>query len=271
MSDLDKAAAVIRERAKSAPGVAIVLGSGLGGFAAQVEDAIRIPYGELPGWPISTAIGHVGELVLGAFKGAPIAVMRGRAHLYEGHAPEKVVYGVRALYRAGVRTFVFTNAAGGLREDYTPGDLALITDHLNLQGVSPLTGRNDDTLGPRFPDMTNAYDADLRQAAHAAAKRAKVTLKEGIYAALPGPAYETPAEVRMLRGLGADLVGMSTAPEVVAARHMGAKCVGISCITNMAAGMTAGAIDGDHVIAVGAAAQDKMTALLGELVPALAT
>lgn len=264
-----EAAAFIAQRAKIKPRAGIILGSGLGGFADQIENAVTIPYGEIPGWPVSTAIGHAGTLVLGDFKGTPVAVMRGRAHLYEGHAPDKVVFGVRALKALGAETFVITNASGGVRTDLAPGDLVLITDHLNLQAQSPLMGKNDDSLGPRFPDMSNAYDAALRAKAHAAAKKLGQTLKEGVYAALLGPTYETPAEVRMLRVLGADLAGMSTVAEVIATRHMGAKVLAISCVTNMAAGILDAPIDGDHVIAVGKAAQGRLTALLGEIIPAL--
>lgn len=266
---IEAAFAAIRQRTDIAPRVAIVLGSGLGGFAACVEAPVEIAYGDIPGWPISTAIGHAGTLVLGRFKDVPIAVMRGRAHLYEGHAPDKIVFGVRVLAWLGVATFVFTNAAGAVREDYAPGELVLIADHLNLMGTSPLIGPNDDALGPRFLDMSNAYDADLRALARQAGERLGQSLKQGIYAGLIGPAYETPAEVRMVAALGGDLVGMSTIPEVIAARHLGRKCLAISCVTNMAAGLATAPIDAGHVIAIGAAAQSRLTALLGEIVPAL--
>ena len=249
--------------------VAVVLGSGLGGFADQIEDAVEIPYGEIPGWPVSTAIGHAGTLVLGSFAGVPVAVMKGRAHLYEGHAAERVVFGVRVLGRLGASTLVLTNACGGVREDLEPGQLVLVSDHLNLQGTSPLVGRNDDELGPRFPDMSDAYDSELRVIAHAAAARVGETLVEGVYAAWLGPAFETPSEIRMIRGLGADLVGMSTVPEVLAARHMGIRCLALSCVTNMAAGILPEPIDADHVIAVGSKAQRRLTALLAEILPAL--
>lgn len=266
---IDEAVAAIRARSSATPRVAVVLGSGLGGFAERIEDAVEIPYGDIPGWPPSTALGHAGTLVLGSFAGVPVAVMRGRAHLYEGHAPEKVVFGVRVLGRLGARTLVLTNACGGIRPDLEPGDLVLVSDHINLQGVSPLVGPNDDSLGPRFPDMSNAYDPELRRLAHAAAARLGQVLAEGVYAAWIGPAFETPAEIRMIRVLGGDLVGMSTAPEVLAARHMGLRCLAISCVTNMAAGILPEPIDAEHVLAVGAAAQGRLTALLGELLPAL--
>ena len=186
-----------------------------------------------------------------------------------GIPPERVAYGVRVLGRLGVRTLVLTNACGGVREDLAPGDLVLVSDHLNLQAASPLIGPNDDSLGPRFPDMTNAYDPELRAAAHAAAARLGQKLSEGVYAAWLGPAFETPAEIRMIRALGGDLVGMSTVPEVLAARHQGVRCLAISCVTNMAAGILPEPIDAAHVLEVGAAAQGRLTALLVEILPVL--
>jgi len=266
---IEDAVAAIRERTPLVPRAAVVLGSGLGGFADRVEDAVEIPYGEIPGWPVSTALGHAGTLVLGTFAGVPIVVMKGRAHLYEGHPAGRVVFGVRVLGRLGAGVLVVTNACGGVREDMAPGDLVLVSDHLNLQGTSPLVGPNDDTLGPRFPDMSLAYDPALRELTRAAAGRLGQSLSEGVYAAWLGPAFETPAEIRMIRGLGADLVGMSTVPEVLAARHMGIRCLAISCVTNMAAGVLPEPIDAEHVLAVGAQAQGRLTALLAEVLPAL--
>ena len=266
---IETAVAAIRERASLVPRATLILGSGLGGFAAAVEDAVEIPYAEIPGWPGSTAMGHSGTLVLGSFAGVPLAVMNGRAHLYEGHSPEKVVFGVRVLGRLGAGVLVATNACGGVREELTPGDLVLVSDHINLQGTSPLVGPNDDTLGPRFPDMTSAYDPDLRALTHEAAARVGQTLAEGVYAAWLGPAFETPAEIRMIRALGGDLVGMSTVPEVLAARHMGLRCLAISCVTNMAAGIMPEPLDAEHVLAVGAQAEGRLTALLAEVLPAL--
>ena len=266
---IDDAVAFIRTQTPLVPRAAVILGSGLGGFADRVEDAVEIPYGEIPGWPVSTALGHSGTLVLGTFAGVPLAVMKGRAHLYEGHAADRAVFGGRVLGRLGAGALVVTNACGGVREDLTPGDLVLLSDHLNLQGTSPLVGPNDDTLGPRFPDMSNAYDPELRAIAHAAAARLGQALSEGVYAAWLGPAFETPAEIRMIRILGADLVGMSTVPEVLAARHMGLRCLAISCVTNMAAGILPEPIDAEHVLIVGAQAQDRLTALLAEVLPAL--
>ena len=268
-TETEQALIAIRRLSALEPRVAVVLGSGLGGFAEEIDDAVEIPYGEIPGWPVSTAMGHAGTLVLGDVAGVPVAVMRGRAHLYEGHSAGRVAYGVRVLGRLGVRTLVLTNACGGVREDLAPGDLVLVSDHLNLQAASPLIGPNDDSLGPRFPDMTNAYDPELRAAAHAAAARLGQKLSEGVYAAWLGPAFETPAEIRMIRALGGDLVGMSTVPEVLAARHQGVRCLAISCVTNMAAGILPEPIDAAHVLEVGAAAQGRMTALLVEILPVL--
>jgi purine-nucleoside phosphorylase len=247
----------------------VVLGSGLGGFADAVDEPVEIPYGELPGWPASTAVGHAGTLVLGSFGGVPVAVMKGRAHLYEGVAPAKVVFGVRVLGRLGVESLVLTNACGALDASVGPGTLVAISDHLNLQGTSPLVGPNDESLGPRFPDMTDAYDPAYRALAHEAADRLGITLGDGVYGGWLGPAFETPAEIRMLRALGADLVGMSTVPEVLAARHMGIRCLALSCVTNAAAGVLPEPIDHERVLEVGARAADDLVALLREVVPAL--
>jgi purine-nucleoside phosphorylase len=248
-----------------------VLGSGLGGFADAVDDAVEIPYAEIPGWPSSTAIGHAGPLVLGRFAGVPAAVMRGRAHLYEGHPPEKVVFGVRVLGRLGIQSLVLTNACGAIDASVDPGTLVAISDHINFQSTSPLVGPNDDRLGPRFPDMSDAYDPDYRRLAREAALRLGLPLGEGVYAAWLGPAFETPAEIRMMRTLGADLVGMSTVPEVLAARHMGIRCLALSCVTNTAAGVRPEPIDHELVLEVGAHAATKLVALLGEVIPSLAT
>lgn len=267
--DLDAAVAAVRRRSDLAPRVGVVLGSGLGGFADAVEDPVEIPYAELPGWPLSTALGHAGTLVLGTFGGTPVAVMRGRAHLYEGLTPDRVVFGVRVLGLLGIRALVLTNACGAIDTSLEPGQLVAISDHLDLQGRSPLVGPNDDSLGPRFPDLSDAYDPGLRGAACAAAARLGLDLPERVYAAWLGPAFETPAEIRMLRVLGADLVGMSTVPEVLAARHMGIRCLALSCVTNMAAGVLPEPIDHERVLEVGAQASGRLVALLREVVPTL--
>jgi purine-nucleoside phosphorylase len=267
--DVNAAVAAIRTRTDASPVVGVVLGSGLGGFADALEDAVEIPYEDVPGWPVATALGHAGRLVLGSFGGAPVAVMRGRAHLYEGLSPAKVVFGIRMLVLLGVRTLVLTNAAGAIDDRLEPGQLALISDHINLQGQSPLVGPNDESVGPRFPDLSDAYDPELRAAAREAADRLGLDLGEGVYAAWLGPAFETPAEIRMLRTLGADTVGMSTVPEVLAARHMGIRCLAVSCVTNLAAGVSPEPIDHEQVLEVGARAADSLVALLRELVPTL--
>lgn len=246
-----------------------MLGSGLGGFADAVSDPVEVPYGDIPGWPASTAIGHAGTLVLGRFGEVPVAVMKGRAHLYEGLSPADVVFGVRVLGRLGVHSLVLTNACGAIDPSVEPGTLVAITDHLNLQGSSPLVGPNDETLGPRFPDMTDAYDPGYRAIAHRAAAALGLDLGEGVYAAWLGPAFETPAEIRMMRALGADLVGMSTVPEVLAARHLGLRCLALSCVTNAAAGVRPEPIDHERVLEVGARAAADLVALLREVVPAL--
>ncbi|MGH3137475.1 MAG: purine-nucleoside phosphorylase [Gaiellaceae bacterium] len=266
---LDEAVRRIRETTDLEPRVGVVLGSGLGGLADALENRVEISYGDIPGWPVSTAVGHAGVLVLGEVGGIPIAVMRGRAHLYEGVSADRAVFGVRVLGRLGIRSLVVTNAAGGINTAYRPGELVLISDHLNLLGTSPLVGPNDEELGPRFPDMSDAYDPELRRLAREAAGRLDIELREGVYAAWLGPQFETPAEIRFMRAVGGDLAGMSTVPEVIAARHMGVHCLGISVVTNMAAGVLPEKIDHTAVLEVGARAAGSLTALLRELVPTL--
>jgi purine-nucleoside phosphorylase len=259
----------IREGSELDPLVGVVLGSGLGGLADELEGRVEIPYAEIPGWPVSTAVGHTGTLVLGTLDGIPVAVMRGRAHLYEGIGGERVVFGVRVLGALGIRSLVVTNASGGINPDFEPGQLVLISDHVNLQGTSALVGPNDESLGPRFPDMSDAYDPELRARAHEAAARLGLELGEGVYAAWLGPQFETPAEIRFMRAVGGDLAGMSTVQEVIAARHMGIRVLGISVVTNMAAGVLPEKIDHEVVLEVGARAAGSVTALLRELVPTL--
>jgi purine-nucleoside phosphorylase len=266
---LDDALARIREHTSLEPKVGVILGSGLGGLADALEDRVEIPYEDLPGWPVSTAVGHAGVLVLGSLDGVPVAVMRGRAHLYEGVGADRAVFGVRVLGRLGIRTLLVTNAAGGINEAYRPGQLVLISDHVNLQGTSALVGPNDESLGPRFPDMSDAYDPELRARAREAAGHLGIELAEGVYAAWLGPQFETPAEIRFMRAVGGDLAGMSTVQEVIAARHMGIRCLGISVVTNMAAGVLPEKIDHEAVLEVGAQAAGSLTSLLRELVPTL--
>jgi purine-nucleoside phosphorylase len=251
--------------------VGLILGSGLGGLADEVESPVEIPYEEIPGWPASTAVGHAGKLVLGIVSGAAVAVMRGRAHLYEGIPADRVAFGVRVLGRLGIRSLVVTNAAGGINPDFRVGQLVLISDHVNLQGASVLVGPNDDALGPRFPDMSDAYDPELRSQARAAAERLGIEVGEGVYTAWLGPQFETPAEIRFMRAIGGDLAGMSTVQEVIAARHLGIRVLGISVVTNMAAGVLPEKIDHEAVLEVGARAGVSLTSLLRELVPTLSS
>ena len=266
---LDKAVDAIRAATSLEPRVGVILGSGLGALADELEAPTEIPYREIPGWPGSTAVGHAGVLVLGTLEGVPVVVMRGRAHLYEGIGAEQVVFGVRVLGRLGIRTLVVTNAAGGIDESFRPGQLVLVSDHLNLQGASPLIGPNDDSLGPRFPDMSDAYDPELRALAREAAADLGIELGEGVYTAWLGPQFETPAEIRFMRAIGGDLVGMSTVQEVIAARHLGIRCLGISVVTNMAAGVLPEKIDHEAVLEVGGRAAGHLTSLLRRLVPTL--
>jgi purine-nucleoside phosphorylase len=260
----------IRSKTSREPRVAVVLGSGLGAFAEALSDRIEIPYAAIPDWPVSTAISHAGNLVFGNLNGFEIAVMAGRSHLYEGYSPAQVTMGVRVLHRLGVRSIIFTNAAGGINLSYSEGALVLISDHINLQGSNPLMGPNDDSAGPRFPDMTDAYSAAYRAVAHQVAGELGIPLSEGVYAALTGPSYETPAEIRYLRTIGADLVGMSTVPEAIVANHLGMRVLAISCVTNMAAGIADRAIDHGDVLAVGERAQSQIAALLGAVIPRIA-
>jgi purine-nucleoside phosphorylase len=259
----------IQGRTNLRPAVAVVLGSGLGAFANELTNPIAIPYSEIRGWPCSTAIGHAGELILGCLGALPLAVMAGRAHLYEGYTPAQVTFGVRVLGRLGVRSVIFTNAAGGINLALQRGGLVLISDHINLQGVNPLVGPNDESDGPRFPDMSEAYPAKYREIARQAAAELAIPLAEGVYAALVGPSYETPAEIRYLRTLGADLVGMSTVPEVIVANHMGMKVLAISCVTNMAAGILPQKISHEEVLETGAMARSTLIELLKRVLPRL--
>ena len=249
------------------PRVAVVLGSGLGAFADELADRTEIPYAEIPGWPCSTAIGHAGKLVFGKVGVLEVAAMAGRVHLYEGYTPAQVTYGVRVLGSLGVRSVVFTNAAGGINLELERGGLVLISDHINLQGSNPLVGPNDDALGPRFPDMSEAYSRKLRALAHEVGSEVGIRLAEGVYAAVLGPSFETPAEIRYLRTIGADLVGMSTVPEVIVANHMGMRALGISCVTNMAAGILPQKISHAEVLETGEMVRATLVKFLRALLP----
>lgn len=256
-------------RERKTPRIGVVLGSGLGAFASTLETSCAVPYARLPGLPSAGVAGHAGNFVAGSCAGVSLCVMQGRVHAYEGHDASTVVRGVRAMIALGVRTLVLTNAAGGIRQDLVPGQLMLIEDHLNLTGLSPLVGPNEEAIGPRFPALSNAYDARLRGAVEKVARSQGAPLKSGVYAGLLGPAYETPAEVRMLRGFGADAVGMSTVLETIAARHMGASVIGISCITNRAAGLDATAPNHAEVQATARSVEARFVQLLAALVVAL--
>lgn len=261
--------AYLEAEIKSRPSIGVVLGSGLGAFADALSDSTHIPYADIPGWPRSTAIGHAGKLVFGNLGSTEIVVMSGRAHLYEGYSPARVTYGVRIFHMLGVRSLVLTNAAGGVNVSYQQGGLVLISDHINLQGVNPLVGANEDHFGPRFPDMSDAYSHEYRKIAKETAAELGIVLDEGVYAALSGPSYETPAEIRYLRTIGADLVGMSTVPEVIVANHMSMKVLAISCVTNMAAGVLPQKINHEEVLETGTRVRDTLLLLLKTVLPRL--
>jgi purine-nucleoside phosphorylase len=265
-----EAARFIGERTKGKPRIGLILGSGLGAFADALKESTLIRYQYIPHFPVSTAVGHAGRLVVGMCSGVTVAAMQGRAHFYEGYTMAQVVFPVRALKLLGVKTLVVTNAAGGINRKLAARGLMLIADHLNLMGASPLTGLNEEELGPRFPDMTEAYSKALRDVAKKVARRQKLKLYEGVYAAVHGPSYETPAEVRMLGRLGADAVGMSTVPEVIAANHMGMRVLGISVVTNMAAGLAKGKLDHKEVLEAGEQVGKQFSGFLAALIPELA-
>ena len=265
----EEAKRYIESRTALRPSIGVVLGSGLGAFADELSERVDIPYAEIPGWPPSTAVGHAGRLIIGKLGGLDVAVMAGRAHLYEGNTPAQVTYGVRVLGALGVASMVFTNAAGGINLQLEPGELVLISDHINLQGSNPLVGPNDDSLGPRFPDMSEAYSRPYREIAKEVAVELCIPLPEGVYAAMLGPSYETPAEIRFLRTIGADVVGMSMALEVIAANHMGMKVLGISCVTNMAAGILPQKIHHEEVLETGEMVRDTLARFLKALLPRL--
>jgi purine-nucleoside phosphorylase len=267
----DAAAQFIQKTAKLQPKIALVLGSGLGGFADEFADAVRISYAKIPHFPQSTAVGHAGQLVLGTVEGIEVVGMQGRVHLYEGYSAKDVAFPVRVFSRMGVKAVILTNAAGGIRKDFMQGRLVVISDHINLQAASPLMGPNDEGFGPRFPDMSVAYDKKFRELALAEGRRLGIDLDEGVYAALPGPSYETPAEIRFLRTVGADLVGMSTVPEVIAARHSSIRVLGISCVTNAAAGLLDRPLDHKEVLETAERIKGQFIGLLRAVIPGIAS
>jgi len=266
---VETAAAAVRSRCGALPETAVVLGSGLGDFADTLLDAIATPYGELPHWPASRVVGHAGRLVVGEVAGRRIAALSGRAHFYEGHDMATVVFATRVMARIGVKQMILTNAAGGINTGFAQGALMVIDDHLNLLGTNPLVGPNDDRFGARFPDMTEVYSSRLRAIADAAARARGIPLSHGVYVAVHGPSYETPAEIRYLRIVGADAVGMSTVPEAIAARHMGVEVLGISCITNMAAGVLPQPINHQEVLETGRRVRGSFVSLLEGIIERL--
>src|SRR3954451_19907519 len=267
----EHAARVIRARTKLEPRIAIVLGSGLGSFADQFDEAAGIPYEEIPGFMRSTAQGHAGRLVIGKVEEVPVLAMQGRVHYYEGYSLEEVTFPIRTFGLLGVKTLVLTNAAGGINVQLTQGALMVLSDHVNLMGVNPLRGPNDERFGPRFPDMSAVYSHELQELVIHEAKAIGVEVRRGIYGGLSGPSYETPAEIHLLRALGADAVGMSTVPEAIVARHMGVEVLGISCITNMAAGISDEPINHEEVMATGDRVRETFAELLRRVISAINT
>ncbi|HEV7501199.1 MAG TPA: purine-nucleoside phosphorylase [Vicinamibacteria bacterium] len=265
LAEAEEAAAFVRSRSKLRPTVALVLGSGLGAFADTLTAATRIPFGEIPHFPTSTAIGHRGELVLGVAADTPVAVMNGRVHFYEGYSPAQVVFPVRVLGRLGIKIIVMTNAAGSVNVNYKPGELMIVADHINFMGINPLVGANEEGLGLRFFDMSDAYDPKLQEIAEKACAKVGMTVRRGVYIAFNGPSYETPAEIKASRTLGADAVGMSTVPEVIAARHMGIRVLAISCITNMGAGVLKKKLHHEEVLEVAERVKLGLLDVLGKI------
>jgi len=266
---VDASAAMVRSRCSALPETAIVLGSGLGDFAGTLADAITMPYGDLPYWPASRVVGHEGQLVIGNVGGTRVAALSGRVHFYEGHDLGTIVFATRVMRRIGVRRLILTNAAGGINTGFAQGALMIIDDHINMLGSNPLIGMNDDRFGTRFPDMSEVYSARLRRIADDAARAKGVPVSHGIYIAVHGPSYETPAEIRFFRTIGADAVGMSTVPEAIAARHMGIEVLGISCITNMAAGVLPQPLVHDEVMETARRVRGSFIALLEGIVERL--
>jgi len=266
----DSAAQLILQRTSLRPRIGLVLGSGLGAFADSLTEATAVPYAEIPSFPQSTAIGHAGRMVIGNAGRVPVAAMQGRVHLYEGYSAREVAFPVRVFARMGIKAVVLTNAAGGIHRDYSQGALVLIRDHINLQGTNPLVGPNEERFGARFPDMTRAYSQEFREIVREEAAKLKIQLHDGVYAALLGPSYETPAEIDYLRRIGADLVGMSTVAEVIAARHMGLRVLAISCVTNMAAGILDQPLSHSEVLETGERVKSTFEALLRAVLPPIA-
>ncbi len=267
--EVEEACRFLAARLPAPPNVGVVLGSGLDGLTSELVEPVVVPYQDIPHWPRSTVAGHAGRLVAGRLGGKMVAVLAGRAHFYEGHSAQAVVFSTRVLGRLGIRTLILTNAAGGVNAAFAAGQLVLMADHINLLGTSPLFGETDERFGPRFVDLTEVYPARLRELARACGRDLGIDLAEGVYAALHGPNYETPAEVRYLRAIGADMVGMSTAPEAIAAAQMGIQVLGISCIANAAAGVSPQKISHEDVLATGARVGQSLSALLQRVIAGL--
>lgn len=266
---IEEAAAYIRSKGGVQPEIGLILGSGLGVLADLLEDTVSIPYSDIPHFPVSTVEGHEGELLLGTIQDRPVVLMKGRFHMYEGYGPELTAFPVRVMKQLGVGSLLVTNAAGGINTSFEPGDLMLITDHLNMTGSNPLVGSNDSALGVRFPDMSEAYSRRLRKLALETAESQGITLQQGVYAGLLGPTYETPAEIFMLRTLGAQAVGMSTVSEVIVARHSGLEVLGISCISNMAAGILDQPLSHDEVMETAEKVREKFLSLVMAVIPGM--
>lgn len=265
-----RAAKYVLSKSRLRPKIAVVLGSGLGAFADDLTTPTRVPYDKIPGFPKPTVEGHAGRLVIGKVDEIPVAAMQGRVHFYEGYSMKDVVYPMRVLRQMGIQAAILTNAAGAINLSFTQGALVVIRDHLSLNCTNPLIGPNDDRFGPRFPDMSQAYYPNYREIAIAEGRKLGTDIKEGVYAALSGPSFETPAEIRYLRTMGADMVGMSTVPEVIVARHMGIRVLGISCVTNMAAGILNQPISHTEVMETGERVKTQFVALLRRVIPHIA-
>ncbi len=269
MKQLLEAQQYIQSKAHYMPTTAIILGSGLGHIADALTDAVVIPYKEIPGFPVSTAPGHASQLIIGKLSEVPVILFKGRFHLYEGYQMEQIAFPIRCLKLLGCKTLILTNAAGGVNKDFTPGDLMVISDHINMTGQNPLIGKNYDTLGPRFPDLSYLYTPSLRTIAHQSAQELGISLKEGVYAWMTGPSFETPSEITMIRNSGGDAVGMSTVPEAITAAHSGMQVLGISCISNMAAGVLDQPITEEEVMEIGKMVARNFAELIKKIVATL--
>lgn len=269
LKNIETSSEYILKKSKYKPTIGLILGSGLGSLADLIEDAEFFPYEEIPNFPVSTVEGHEGRLVIGKLNGKTVVAMQGRFHYYEGYEMQQVTFPVRVMKLIGVETIIVTNAAGAVNKDFKPGDLMIINDHINLSGVNPLIGKNLDKFGVRFPDMSNAYDKDLIKTVENVAKNLNIDIKQGVYTLLTGPSYETPAEIRMIRTLGGDAVGMSTVPEVIIANHSGMKVIGISCLTNMAAGILNEPLNHKEVIETSNMVKSKFMSLMSSLIETL--